>query len=335
MRNRYLWIALFLVAQCVLAYVAPAIIVNAPWPSFEGVQEQIFDWEYASVTGPVVLVIMCLQAGLVAPMMTGLKGEARDQSKGPGATRIVASSLALASVICVPIGYIVLALGESFPWARLPGVSMEIIPILTLVGAVVVAGALFPVLQERWKRGIPIRTSILIAGLVTGLLIAGAVCAVVQIVMLITSNTGTWTIGYSLLAAPVAGWIIATPLLFAYVRNSHQVEPMDRVLTLIFRGTVIELIAILPLDAIVRRQRSCYCFEPSYWSLLLLGSVGLVTLGPMLLFIAGRKNRREITGRCTGCGYDLTGLPGMVCPECGRKVATRPNEPTKDPQPTS
>src|SRR4051794_21950994 len=31
--------------------------------------------------------------------------------------------------------------------------------------------------------------------------------------------------------------------------------------------------------------------------------------------------RRELPGRCRGCGYDLTGNTSGVCPECGAPVA--------------
>jgi len=317
-KRRSTWVVAYLLVQCVVAFVLPAVLVNAPWPSFSGVGSDLGSWEYISIAGPIVVFVLCLQGGLVAPMTTDLSGEARDQSKGPGAVRILVSALALASVFCLPIGYIIMVAGETFPRTRIPGLSYDIVPALTLLGSVLVAGALVPVLRERWRRGIPIRTSVLIAGLITGLLVAVVACTVVQIILLISSRSGSAAVGYALLAAPIAGWIVATPLLLAFVRKSHHVEPMDRIIGLLFRGTVIEAVAVIPLDVIVRRQRSCYCLEPSFWSLLMLAAVGTVALGPMLIFIAGRKNRRAITGRCTGCGYDLAGLLASVCPECGR-----------------
>jgi hypothetical protein len=30
--------------------------------------------------------------------------------------------------------------------------------------------------------------------------------------------------------------------------------------------------------------------------------------------------RRARAGRCVGCGYDLRGMSGRVCPECGIPV---------------
>ena len=322
MHRRYVWIGLFLLAQCVVGLVLPSVLMNSPWPSFDGLGSTLVNPEYLGITGPVVLVILVLQGGLMAPMTTDLLGRPRDrehgEGRGPGILRIVAAAGAVAAVVCVPIGYLVTALGQAFSWARIRGLDYNLVPLITLVAAAVITGFMVPMLRERWKRGIPIKTSIMVAGLVCGLLLAVVVCAAVQVLLLLTSNASSSTIGYAMLAAPVAGWIISTPILFAYVRNSHQVEPMDRVVTLIFKGTAIEALAILPLDVIVRRQRSCYCFEPSFWSLLMIGGVGLVTLGPMLIFIAGRKNRRAVTGRCTGCGYDLSGLHAKVCPECGR-----------------
>ena len=43
MRNRNSWIALFLLAQCVVGYVLPSVIMHSPWPSFENVPNDLVD----------------------------------------------------------------------------------------------------------------------------------------------------------------------------------------------------------------------------------------------------------------------------------------------------
>jgi hypothetical protein len=44
------------------------------------------------------------------------------------------------------------------------------------------------------------------------------------------------------------------------------------------------------------------------WPAALSAALGLLALAP----------RRRRQGSCTTCGYDLSGLPTGVCPECGR-----------------
>ena len=50
----------------------------------------------------------------------------------------------------------------------------------------------------------------------------------------------------------------------------------------------------------------------------------LVFAAPTVLVLwyaqALRENHRELTGRCRECGYDLTGLPDLRCPECGSET---------------
>jgi hypothetical protein len=55
-----------------------------------------------------------------------------------------------------------------------------------------------------------------------------------------------------------------------------------------------------------------------FWALL-----PLLWIWPAMAFVHGplRRWRRRRAGRCTRCGYPLTGLPEPRCPECGRATA--------------
>lgn len=73
------------------------------------------------------------------------------------------------------------------------------------------------------------------------------------------------------------------------------------------------------LTASEERQRK---MEP------LLGAIACATPPALCTYLAAlhlrdRKLRRYRmkSGRCTGCGYDLTALTSGVCPECGTSVA--------------
>lgn len=52
--------------------------------------------------------------------------------------------------------------------------------------------------------------------------------------------------------------------------------------------------------------------------LALPGYVALVVFALMLVVLPRRRIR--VPGRCSRCGYDLTGNVSGVCPECGARV---------------
>lgn len=122
-------------------------------------------------------------------------------------------------------------------------------------------------------------------------------------------------------------WIIATPLLTAFCRRrlragSHWEDVLYTISARLFMGTIIETAAIMPLDVLVRRKQSCYCWAGTYFALTICGAIGLVLVGPLIMLPAlSRRRKRWYAGRCDCCGYDLSGLLDRGgpdrCPECG------------------
>ncbi len=53
--------------------------------------------------------------------------------------------------------------------------------------------------------------------------------------------------------------------------------------------------------------------EVPFWMLIPLTAVPLL----VRIFLHLRAGDRFKAGHCPSCGYDLTGLPGAACPECG------------------
>lgn len=116
-------------------------------------------------------------------------------------------------------------------------------------------------------------------------------------------------------------WATAGYAIWVWVRHArHPAHTTVSILTeRIFKGTVIEIVAILPIDYMVRRKTDCYCGEGTFWALIVAGVVGTIALGPMVWLPLVAKRRKEwYGGHCRACGYDMTAtLQAQCCPECG------------------
>jgi hypothetical protein len=135
----------------------------------------------------------------------------------------------------------------------------------------------------------------------------------------------------------IACWTIATPLLIAFCRRrldrgSAWEQVVRTIAARLFLGTIIEVAAVMPLDVLVRKKQSCYCWAGTFFALTICGSIGILLLGPLVLLPAlARRRKRWYGGHCDCCGYDLTGLLPRAatldrCPECGAGWKPQPGE---------
>jgi hypothetical protein len=205
------------------------------------------------------------------------------------------------------------------------------VAVISLIQAMFV----WPVRRPAFGRGgLPARLSLAVAGLCAAMLAVGILMAVREIPWLIerslSSRTGApgsinsqdaWPMPLSLafFAMIGVGWIIATPLLFAFVKTPAREKPLGRLAALMFTGTIVEVAAIIPIDVLVRKKSSCYCSQGSIWALTICGGVGTVFLGPAIwLPLLAKRRKRWYTGHCDACGYDMSGcMKAERCPECG------------------
>jgi hypothetical protein len=115
------------------------------------------------------------------------------------------------------------------------------------------------------------------------------------------------------------GWAVATPLLFAFVKGGPRETVLARLSRRLLLGTMVEVALLIPLDVMVRRKTSCYCWAGTYWALTVCGAVGVFALGPaVFLPLVARRRKAWYAGHCGVCGYDMAGrMDAPKCPECG------------------
>jgi hypothetical protein len=202
-------------------------------------------------------------------------------------------------------------------WTWWLGVSVG----LSVVQAVI----LWPVRRPAARWGGPGR-SMWVTLVVCSLLIAGvwsgAVLSLMDVVWLAggydwsRDNPDAWM---WLLGPLLIGWAAATPLVVRFTKGGRREDRLGRIASRLFLGTVIEVVAIVPLDVMVRRKTDCYCGRGTFWAFLACGTAGLAALGPaVLLPLIARRRKRWYAGDCDACGYDMSGTMGAErCPECG------------------
>lgn len=178
-------------------------------------------------------------------------------------------------------------------------------------------------------------TVLMASGLIAAMLTAAGMAAW-SVYELVTARNVPYEVSRTaVFAGPAVAWIGAGAWLWIWVRDARR--PLQNTLSVfterVFRGTVIEIAAILPIDYMVRRKTDCYCGEGTFWALIVAGVVGTIAFGPMVwLPLIARRRKEWYGGHCSACGYDMTATPGAArCPECGTGWRAGWKEESTDP----
>jgi hypothetical protein len=275
------------------------------------------DYLFISIT--TILGLSLTQALIVLPVAPAKI----DRAARPSWARCLLASAAL-GLIATATFYFAMAACDATNLFRPPDVLTN--PIAPPFAIIASLAGLAAGLWIRWRcaRGIPIMLSLVMLGLIAALIVTGAALTLAEGLEQLASfqfSTAGWVVLTTL--AVLIPWTLGTLMIRAYLRRTEpdQVPEwgMTRLARWLFAGSVVELVATIPLDVMVRRRTSCYCSEGTFWSLILAATAGLAALGPMIFFLpVARRRQRAFKGLCPSCGYDRRSLtPHTPCPECG------------------
>lgn len=196
------------------------------------------------------------------------------------------------------------------------------IPSLLITLFVVALHALFlwPIARPGAGPSRGLTASALAAAFMVGVLVSAGVGALSFLIYEETGlDIGVKPMTWVLIAALLAGWVIATPLVLAFIRKGRRETMLARLAARLFTGTIIEAAAIIPIDVLIRRKEDCVCTTGTYFALVACGGVGIFALGPVIVLpVLARRRKRWYASHCDVCGYDMsTTLKLDRCPECG------------------
>ncbi|MBL9148763.1 MAG: hypothetical protein JNM94_08735 [Phycisphaerae bacterium] len=123
--------------------------------------------------------------------------------------------------------------------------------------------------------------------------------------------------------ALVPSWILWSSFLF---RRSQRraAYALDFMLAPLWIGSAASIAVMLPIDAMTRNKKDCYCATGGFFGLCLSVCGVVFLVGPTILLLATRSNRRWIRTRaCRVCGYRRVPGSGPACPECGATWTSR------------
>ena len=192
---------------------------------------------------------------------------------------------------------------------------------LSIAMAFLQAILIFPIRRPRptQSRGMPVLLALAVAGLLIAVLLVAAgalvVAAVDLAIGLAITDISVWTMA----GLGLGTWGVSTVLLVRWSVGRRHEDVLSRVAHRILQGTILEFIAMIPIDVMIRRRTSCYCDEQTFWVLIGCGVIGTIALGPAVWVpMIARRRKAWYGGRCAVCGYDMRStMDAACCPECG------------------
>ncbi len=131
--------------------------------------------------------------------------------------------------------------------------------------------------------------------------------------------------GIGALLTLAASWALWSFLLLVFSRELWADRALGRLTAVLFGGTLVELLVVLPIDLMVRRRTDCYCATGTFWSLCLSVVAVLWLAGPgVVLAVTSRRRRLVHERHCARCGHARGPAPGPRCPECGFEWSAGP-----------
>ncbi len=304
--------------QSVVIYLAVPVLAVTKLSDFATIGEDLLNPEFALWGLSLIAIVTMLQWVFVIPVRPPRR------RKGKRARVPIWTRLLLAASIATPVGIVSIGVwllfGAYDTWPDPLGIATLELPGAFWYGWLIGLVPAIPIVSWWCRKELPPIISACVAGCVTGLLFFAGVMASVSLVGHLTVIEVPGWVEILMVFGPfLIGWTVSTPLLLAFIRKRDTETALQKLASLLFLGTAIELLAVIPIDVFVRRRTSCYCLEGSYLALVTLVPLGFLALGPMVFLVAASKRRkRQLDGQCEVCGYDMTATPKAErCPECG------------------
>ncbi|MCX5690642.1 MAG: hypothetical protein NTV94_12825 [Planctomycetota bacterium] len=290
-------------------------------PDAPDIGRWVLDRELWGLVATIGLLMAFMQLALVLPAFPS-----RRESGRPTWIRALVSGFGLATVIAVPLGTSLSAF-SLLDVIGLDWFSNDINSFYLMLILACGLGLVIAILIRRFcSDGVPLILSVIIAAFIAAALVGGLVGIAVDALNLLMQTMFAQPpeieedfIFLAGLGAIALSWIVFTPIMLAF-KGSHEPDTfISKLASRLFIGTVIEVVATIPIDIMVRRRSSCHCSDGSFWALIIGLSAGFIVLGPVVVLLPlGRRFQRRSLGRCRACGFDMRGCLGApVCPECG------------------